>query len=764
MHVVSDADEYHRSPALFVLEKTVNLLGADGALTAGRHSDGRVELFHWWPQTSPWVDGEEWAKAVLRRVGDRLGGETRWAEIRQPWAAGALPSAEGVCLAVPLSSPNERDVSVYMVVVNPRADAAHAEAAAELARALYAADTELLNKRARLARELRRNEKLQRLIETALMISSKRRLEDVLQAVVSQARLHTGCDVAHILLKDERDGMFAVRVSDGLQTADYSSVRLHPERGIVGAVARTRRAVSSIRLLSDQRRNKEYDDLLRAEGIVSGLCSPMIVRDELIGMLYLLTRNARAFEPDEIALVDNLAGVAAIAVDNARLFRQQEAALEEISQLHQVTERQARWLQTALETHQRLIEILLTGQGIGAVASFLAERLRADIVLETPDYHILASGHLGASRADGPRLSLKEEAAHARFRSLVEEVKRTGRSVQLPPAAGRGWRIVVPVGAGPDFFGFLSVIGGKRPFHEREVAIAEQAALIVALEMVKQKAVDDAEERLGSDLVVRLVSGGLKEGVGLLRRSQKLGYDLEGRHVVMVLQPNDHEDDGSLDNSLRGETDALAAVRRVLARQRAQGIVGRNDGLLVVLLRLGVRGEVPYRDRALKLFRYVDAALPGGLRAGGLSEPVEAKDFPEGYRQATVSLNVAARLGARPGLQCFSDLGVLRLLAQVDNTPDVQSFVGKTLGPLLEYDRENNGELLETLFQYLRCNQNARATAEALFVHPNTLRYRLRRIEEIGGFSLSDPEAMLDAYMSLKVLHLQGHFKDHRTS
>src|SRR5690606_31533617 len=86
MHVVSDADEYHRSPALFVLEKTVNLLGADGALTAGRHSDGRVELFHWWPQTSPWVDGEEWAKAVLRRVGDRLGGETRWAEIRQPWA------------------------------------------------------------------------------------------------------------------------------------------------------------------------------------------------------------------------------------------------------------------------------------------------------------------------------------------------------------------------------------------------------------------------------------------------------------------------------------------------------------------------------------------------------------------------------------------------------------------------------------------------------------------------------------------------------
>ena len=74
-------------------------------------------------------------------------------------------------------------------------------------------------------------------------------------------------------------------------------------------------------------------------------------------------------------------------------------------------------------------------------------------------------------------------------------------------------------------------------------------------------------------------------------------------------------------------------------------------------------------------------------------------------------------------------------------------FVEKTLGPILE-----NAELLETLETYVFLHQNVTAVANALFVHRNTITYRLKRISELLGVDLEMPDVLVDIQLALLLI------------
>jgi DNA-binding PucR family transcriptional regulator len=76
-------------------------------------------------------------------------------------------------------------------------------------------------------------------------------------------------------------------------------------------------------------------------------------------------------------------------------------------------------------------------------------------------------------------------------------------------------------------------------------------------------------------------------------------------------------------------------------------------------------------------------------------------------------------------------------------------FINKALGPLIEYDRTNNTELVSTLAIYLENQFSQQKTAEKCFVHISTLRYRLQRIEEILDITLSSSGQAFNLYVAI---------------
>jgi len=159
------------------------------------------------------------------------------------------------------------------------------------------------------------------------------------------------------------------------------------------------------------------------------------------------------------------------------------------------------------------------------------------------------------------------------------------------------------------------------------------------------------------------------------------------------------------------------------------------------------------RDVALALAEAVRKAAAGEYPKieiyAGLGRPAgDLPDWKDSYREASQALSMAARLREQKPLY-FGDLSVYRLLFQLEGNPELEAFCREALGPLLEY--EGGGDLLETLEAFCERLGNLSQTAEKLFIHRNSLLYRMERISQIAGLDMNNPDTRLAVHLALKV-------------
>ena len=124
--------------------------------------------------------------------------------------------------------------------------------------------------------------------------------------------------------------------------------------------------------------------------------------------------------------------------------------------------------------------------------------------------------------------------------------------------------------------------------------------------------------------------------------------------------------------------------------------------------------------------------------------------------QAELALKVAMTSGKKRYFG-YESLGFYKVLFNVSNRKELESFRSEVLGPLNEYDKRHGGELLPTLAAFLEDTENLLIVADKLHIHRNTLRYRLQKVEEITGRNLGDTQdrmhlffaTIVDKYLSL---------------
>jgi len=104
----------------------------------------------------------------------------------------------------------------------------------------------------------------------------------------------------------------------------------------------------------------------------------------------------------------------------------------------------------------------------------------------------------------------------------------------------------------------------------------------------------------------------------------------------------------------------------------------------------------------------------------------------------------------------FDELGIYRLLLLVPDLVEVQKFAHDVLGPLADRDAGGSSQYRDTLAAYFRENASYQAAARSLHVHPNTIVYRLRRVESITGLDLSDSHHRLLLQLALEILATLG--------
>ncbi|WP_020617107.1 PucR family transcriptional regulator [Paenibacillus daejeonensis] len=165
------------------------------------------------------------------------------------------------------------------------------------------------------------------------------------------------------------------------------------------------------------------------------------------------------------------------------------------------------------------------------------------------------------------------------------------------------------------------------------------------------------------------------------------------------------------------------------------------ERLLQVAAAQLARLEQLFPDRAVQLCL--------GRQAAGQSE------VPVSCREAKRAVEVATVCGMTEPVVHYGELGVYLLLYRLQGTLELEEFKRTYLEPLLRYDAKHQGSLLHTLRVYFQCNGNARETADQLFIHYNTVTYRLDRIRTELGLRLDDPETRLQLQLAVKLVDIK---------
>ncbi len=163
---------------------------------------------------------------------------------------------------------------------------------------------------------------------------------------------------------------------------------------------------------------------------------------------------------------------------------------------------------------------------------------------------------------------------------------------------------------------------------------------------------------------------------------------------------------------------------------------------------------IELRTATTQLKRRFQEQFPDqGIEAIGIGRPYPIHEVPKSYREAKLASAAGHELfGSKPALiQYFGDLGLYRLLYAVEDKRELVSFYRESIAKLAEYDRTYKNDLLKTLQVYFRHEGNLRETAEALYIHRHTLRYRLKRVEELPVLNLNRFEHRLTLLLGLMI-------------
>jgi purine catabolism regulator len=278
---------------------------------------------------------------------------------------------------------------------------------------------------------------------------------------------------------------------------------------------------------------------------------------------------------------------------------------------------------------------------------------------------------------------------------------------------------------------------------------ANQAAQICAIELIQASVRRETEDQLSVDLVAELLSNTSDMEAALARLSRQ-GYDLTpGRRHAAIAVPA-APDTAAISSS------AISDLESDLR------FAGRRDGICTLVL--GYHDvslcllSVPPSVSEQKLRNWLTQALPS--HSGPVCRLAVSRLVPESsglamaVQQALAVQSMGRRMRDWSGPLYYADMGLYRLILGLRDQAEVRRFYSDTLGRLVEYDREHNSELVPTLRAYFEQNANASETARKMYVHRNTLSYRLQRIAEIVGLDLDDPDTRLALAVALRIHYL----------
>ncbi|MGH2764167.1 MAG: PucR family transcriptional regulator [Thermoleophilaceae bacterium] len=389
---------------------------------------------------------------------------------------------------------------------------------------------------------------------------------------------------------------------------------------------------------------------------------------------------------------------------------------------------------------------LLEGGGLGVLAATLERVLERPVLVLDAELRLQGHGERALELLGHERVAALEagvaslDARRSRaLRALLGA--RRPREVDEVAELGLGPGTTVAARAGRQTLGMVYVPGDAAgvPLGELEMGALEQAALAAALELLRRRAIAETETRVRGDFLWDVALRRLRDADEIAAKAALLGHNLAEHHLVAAAHA---------DADVAAAKAGFREVRERLAAEAGADQLGVKENRALVLLPDAERGE---------LCRLLERASPaeGPRLSWGLAEePAPLIEIATGYESAVEALEVGRSLQGPGTVGDARALGPFLALGAIAADEGTMRRLLDLVRPLIEYEGRTARDLLGTLEVFLRENGNASSAARRLHLNRHSLLYRLRKIEELTGRSLSchDDRFLLELGLRLEKL------------
>jgi len=432
-------------------------------------------------------------------------------------------------------------------------------------------------------------------------------------------------------------------------------------------------------------------------------------------------------------------------------------------------------LRELVTVYRYLSGLALQDADLAGVVRLISDRTSATVAVLTQLMDVLTAAAPGVS-AEKAAADVREHMVHPRLGQVLRASRLSQRALRLPKVGGMPAIIVAPILVGDEVPSYLVTIDPAENLFGEDMSllVTEHAATICGVILGRERVVAAAARRVRDDLVEGLLLGRGRDNADAGRWAAHLGYDPARDHNVLAIAfdlpaaADAMTQDGLVRDSSAQRQRIWESIEHFVATRAPEAIVSARESEVVVVAAApdehapGEHAAQAMDARQLaaaclarmaELFPAVKVVIGIG---GSCRDPGE---IARSYAQAQRTTQTLQRLGpsSRAGtVSAFGDLGILRLLLQVPDLAELRSFAADVLGKLSMHEHEHKSEYLTTLACYFRENNSPQRASRILHVHPNTVAYRVKRIEEITGLRLDNYTDRLIAQVALEILDSLG--------
>lgn len=310
-------------------------------------------------------------------------------------------------------------------------------------------------------------------------------------------------------------------------------------------------------------------------------------------------------------------------------------------------------------------------------------------------------------------------------------------------------------------FDAISLVRDNIPFSADEIGMAEYLVDIIALTIADHERAKAIRWQATKGLVSSLLDGSYSDSISIAEAANTIAFDIDGSYRIMSIEIERNEQAKNDSDNLRHDQ-IVCGVEKIaneFIQTSTEGLALKMDGRVVLLVRdpNENRYEEIARGTAAKLLPVLKKKYPKTrftICIGSVCKSYTQYESAFQLIEQVVELNKS--VGKGDEVISLKQFGAKALFYSALRPEALLQFSSVRLKPLIEYDREQSGNLVKTLRTYLDCGGNVSQAAQQLFISYGGMRYRLREIESLTNTDLKKPGVIYEMFFALDVLEIAG--------